>query len=111
MMHARTTTLRRALFASVAALSLVAPAAMAQQFQVSVGFPPFGFIATTPPVYYEGRPHYYYSNRWYYRDGSAWRYYRQDPYYLRNYYGSHHLHGPQRYYYGRGYGQHYYYRR
>jgi hypothetical protein len=107
MMHAFLSSPRRWLYAIVTALTLMAPAAAMAQVEFSVGFPPFGFVATTPPIYYEGRPHYWYHNRWWYRDGDNWRYYREDPYYLRHYWSSHQ---PYRHYYGRGYGRHYYYR-
>src|SRR5580700_6886196 len=46
------------------------------------GAPPAAFVATTAPVYYDGRPAYWYGNRWYYRQGAAWGYYRSEPRYL-----------------------------
>ena len=42
-------------------------------------YPPDAYIATTEPVYYEGRPSYYYGNRWYYRDGGRWNHYEHEP--------------------------------
>jgi hypothetical protein len=42
-------------------------------------YPSAAYIATTPPIYFEGRPSYYYGNRWYYRDGGRWNYYRSEP--------------------------------
>lgn len=42
-------------------------------------YPPDGYIATTEPVYFEGRPAYWYGNRWYYRDGGRWSYYHSEP--------------------------------
>jgi hypothetical protein len=45
-------------------------------------YPPPAFIASTSPVYYQGRPSYYYNNRWYYRSGGGWGYYRNEPTYL-----------------------------
>ena len=50
-------------------------------------YPPPAYIATTSPVYYEGRPAYYYGNRWYYRNGGGWGHYRSEPRYLNQYRG------------------------
>jgi len=47
-------------------------------------YPPPGFVATTNPVYYDGRPAYYYNSRWYFRNGGGWGYYRSEPGYLYN---------------------------
>jgi hypothetical protein len=70
------------------------------------GYPPAGYIATATPVYYQGYPSYYYGGRWYWREGSAWRIYRDEPVYLRDYrtrvtvpiprqsYGRGHYYGP-----------------
>src|ERR1700722_11603847 len=49
--------------------------------------PPPEYIATTEPVYYEGRAAYWYGNRWYSRDGGAWNYYHGEPGYLRDWRG------------------------
>ena len=46
-------------------------------------YPPAAYVASTAPVYYEGRPAYFYGDRWYYRDGGGWGYYRNEPEYLR----------------------------
>src|ERR1700722_14191777 len=63
--------------------------------------PPADFIATSTPVYFEGRPAYWYGNRWYYRDGARWGYYHDEPGYLHDWRG-HHEFAPH--YYGRGHG-------
>ena len=42
-------------------------------------YPPDGYIATTEPVYFEGRPSYWYGNRWYYREGGRWNHYEREP--------------------------------
>lgn len=42
-------------------------------------YPPDAFIATSEPVYWEGRPAYWYGDRWYYRDGGRWSYYQSEP--------------------------------
>jgi hypothetical protein len=42
-------------------------------------YPPDAYIATTEPIYYEGRPTYYYGGRWYYRDGARWAHYNREP--------------------------------
>jgi hypothetical protein len=60
-------------------------------------YPPAEYIATTEPVYYEGRAAYWYGDRWYYRTGNGWDYYRGEPGYLRDYRGRYYGHG----YYGR----------
>jgi hypothetical protein len=46
------------------------------------GYPPDAYIATTEPVYYEGRPTYYYGGRWYFRDGGHWAHYNREPTFL-----------------------------
>ena len=79
----------------VGAMSL-APMAAQAQVEIVVG-PPAAWVATAAPVYYEGRPRYWYGNRWYYREGAAWRYYNEEPVYLREY------HHPYRHYYERHY--------
>ncbi len=45
-------------------------------------YPPPSFIATTAPVYYEGRPAFWYNERWYFRTPTGWAYYRAEPKYL-----------------------------
>lgn len=50
---------------------------------------PVGYVETTaapvadidlyPSTIYEGRTVYYYGDRWYWREGSRWRYFRQEP--------------------------------
>jgi hypothetical protein len=68
--------------------------------QVEVGVePPPEFIATTAPVYFEGRAAYWYGDRWYYRDGGAWRFYHNEPGFLHDWRGHHDY---ARHYYGRG---------
>ena len=42
-------------------------------------YPPDGYIATTAPVYFEGRPMYWYGNRWSYREGGRWYHYDREP--------------------------------
>jgi hypothetical protein len=42
-------------------------------------YPPDGYIATTEPVYFEGRATYWYGDRWYYRDGARWNHYDREP--------------------------------
>ncbi len=42
-------------------------------------YPPDGYVATTEPVYFEGRASYWYGNRWYYRDGGRWGHYDREP--------------------------------
>ena len=83
--------------AVVGALAVTEVPASAQ-ITVTIGVPP-AIVATTPPVYYEGRPAYWYNNRWYYRDAHRrWDYYRNEPPYLR----THRTQYPPRYYhYGR----------
>ena len=42
-------------------------------------YPPDAYVATTEPVYYEGRPLYWYGGRWYYREGGRWAHYTREP--------------------------------
>ena len=42
-------------------------------------YPPDGYIATTEPVYYDGRASYWYGGAWYYRDGGRWGRYDREP--------------------------------
>ncbi len=42
-------------------------------------YPPDGYIATTEPIYYEGRANYWYGGSWYYRDGDHWGHYDREP--------------------------------
>jgi hypothetical protein len=65
-------------------------------------YPPGAFIATASPVYFEGRAAYWYGNRWWYRDGGAWRFYGNEPAYLRSYRAR--VPAPARQYYGRAHG-------
>lgn len=54
--------------------------------QITAGpvyFPPDTFLATAPPVYYDGRANYLYGGQWYYRDGHRWNHYRSEPATLR----------------------------
>src|ERR1039458_8102854 len=79
-------------FALAGALFMATPA----KAQVVVEFPSPEIIATTPPVYYEGRAHYWYNNHWYYRNGRSWARYNDEPGYLHDYRGHH---GYDHYYY------------
>ena len=76
-------------------------AAAPAQAQVVVEFPGPEVIATTPPVYFEGRPAYWWHDHWYYRDGGRWSYYHDEPGYLHDY-RYHHVGGGHVYYEGRG---------
>lgn len=42
-------------------------------------YPPDAFIATTEPIYFEGRPSYWYGGRWHYREGGHWHHYDREP--------------------------------
>ena len=85
----------------VGALTMFLTATPAQaQIRIEVS-PPFWFIATASPVYFDGHATYWYGDHWYYRDGGAWRYYNDEPSHLRDYRG-HHEFGRQ--YYGRAHG-------
>jgi hypothetical protein len=42
-------------------------------------YPPDAYVATTEPVYFEGRPMYWYGNRWSYREGGRWNHYEREP--------------------------------
>ena len=87
-----------ALCAAVIASCLVFSSTAQAQVEIRL-FPPAAFIATSSPVYFEGRASYWYQGRWYYRDGRAWRYYQEEPTHLRE---RRIHHSPPREYYGRG---------
>jgi hypothetical protein len=84
-------TLKKALLTTVASAGLAAATmltpSVADAQEVYVNVVPPQYIAQTEPVYYGGRPHYYYNGYWMYRDGNAWRYYRQEPGYFRDWRG------------------------
>jgi hypothetical protein len=71
--------------------------------QEVVVYPPDEFVATTAPVYFEGRPAYWWRGRWYYRDHASWGYYHDEPRYLHDWRGGH-REGPARQFYGRDHG-------
>ena len=93
--HAIQKALQRAVCGGLLAGCLFATPARAQ-INVEVEFPPADFIATTTPVYFEGRAAYWYNGRWYYRDGRGWGFYRDEPVFLRDWRGHHE---PERRYY------------
>jgi hypothetical protein len=85
----------------LAGMAFAGAAAARAQIQVSVGFPGAEFVATAQPVFFEGHAAYWYGGHWYYRDGRAWRYYRDEPVFLRD----HRMHHePERHFYGRAHG-------
>jgi hypothetical protein len=92
-------TFSTVLFAALTSASLYSAPALAQ-VEVVVEPPP-AFLATAEPVYFEGRAAYWYGGRWFYRDGRAWRNYREEPGYLREWRGHRE---PARQYYGREHG-------
>jgi hypothetical protein len=79
---------------AIAACLASTPAQAEVRIEIS---PPSWYIATSRPVYYEGRPAYWYDNHWYYREGRSWRTYNDEPRYLREHRGR----APERHYYGR----------
>lgn len=74
---------------AITGASLMAAAALTAGCGVEMGasypgiaidaYPPDGYIATTEPVYYEGRANYWYGGSWYYRDGNRWSHYDREP--------------------------------
>jgi hypothetical protein len=83
-----------------AAVAAGSKAALAQ-IEVTIGFPTPEIIATTEPVVFEGHAAYWFGGRWYYRDGNRWRYYRDEPVFLRD----RRMHrAPERHFYGREHG-------
>jgi hypothetical protein len=50
-----------------------------ENYYVEGDYPPADFVATTEPVYFEGRPAYWYRGRWFYRDGARWGSYPREP--------------------------------
>ena len=81
----RTNQLRK----TACALAIVAAAVATAGCGVEMGatypgiametYPPDGYVATTEPVYYEGRATYWYGGNWYYRDGNRWNHYDREP--------------------------------
>jgi hypothetical protein len=63
-------------------------------------YPPDTYIATTAPVYVEGRPAYWWGNHWYYHDGGRWHGWAREPGQLREY--REHRPEPVRQFYERG---------
>jgi hypothetical protein len=88
-------TLKTVLLGMSLAVCLIATHAKAQEVVV---YPPPEFLATTAPVYFEGRPAYWWGGRWYYRNGAAWGFYREEPGFLRDWRGHHEV---VRQFYGR----------
>jgi hypothetical protein len=43
------------------------------------GYPPDDYLATTDPVYFDGRASYWYGGRWNYREGGRWNHYGHEP--------------------------------
>ena len=99
MTRALSTMLKGVLCGGLIAACL-APAPAQAQIEVRI-HPPAWYVATTTPVYYEGRPAYWYRDRWYYRQGRQWRDYREEPSYLR---GHRERQERNRHYYGRNHG-------
>jgi len=80
---------------AIVACLAATPAVAQVRIQIS---PPSWYIATTRPVYYEGRPSYYYGNQWHYRQGRTWHTYREEPRYLRDHRrGQRHQHDRRQY--------------
>jgi hypothetical protein len=79
----KSTSVLAAAFCVAGSLGLARPAEA--QVVVSLPFiapPEPAFVATTPPVYYEGHASYWYHDRWVYRDGRGWHGYDREPAYL-----------------------------
>lgn len=87
MNHRPLVTSRQRLLSALALAICLASGPARAQVEVVVGPPP-AFVATTAPVYFEGRPAYWYGGRWCYREGPRWGYYRAEPAYLRTYRGN-----------------------
>ena len=46
---------------------------------VGYDYPSDAYIATTEPVYFDGRATYWYGGNWYYREGNRWSHYDREP--------------------------------
>lgn len=64
-------------------LGAMVTAALALAGCYDLGYPDPGYVVTSTPYYYEGRPAYWYGNRWVYRDGPRWNAYHREPQPLR----------------------------
>jgi hypothetical protein len=106
MTRTLTTALKSVFCAAAIAACLASPNAQAQ---VEIIFPPAAYIATAAPVYFEGRPAYWWGGRWYYREGRDWRYYHEEPVFLRER-REHERWEPARHYYGRAHWGGYWHR-
>jgi hypothetical protein len=96
MTRALQTLLKGLLMVGTILASLASTPAQAEvRIEIS---PPSWYIATSRPVYYEGRPSYWYNDRWYYRDGRSWRTYNDEPRFLREH---RERRAPERHFYGR----------
>lgn len=42
-------------------------------------YPPDAYIATTEPIYFDGRATYFYGGHWYYRQSGRWFHYDREP--------------------------------
>jgi hypothetical protein len=100
-MNATSTWLRAAALGVMVWGTTAASGCAAEVVAEPTYYPPPGFIATTAPVYYEGRPAYFYNDRWYFRSGGGWGYYRSEPHYL---YNQRTVYGPAAHAYVRGGG-------
>jgi hypothetical protein len=81
-MNATPTWFKAAALAVMVSGTMAASGCSAEILAEPVEYPPQAFVATTAPVYYQGRPAYWYNERWYYRTGGGWGYYRVEPGYL-----------------------------
>jgi hypothetical protein len=46
--------------------------------------PPYEYIASYEPIYYNGWAHYWWGDHWYYHDREAWHRWDREPLFLRN---------------------------
>ena len=96
----RSSTCLKALALGVMVWGTTAAAGCAAEIEAEPAYyPPPGYLASTAPVYYEGRPAWFYNDRWYFRNGPGWSYYRSEPRYL---YNSRVVYGPPAHAYVRG---------
>jgi len=91
------TILKKVACVGLLAACLSSVPARAQDF----GYPPADWLATTTPVYFEGRPAYFWNGHWFYRNGGGWGWYHDEPGYLRDWRGAH-REPERRFYEGRG---------
>jgi len=81
-MNSKSIWLKAAALSVIVSATTAATGCAAEIIAEPAYYPPPAFVASTAPVYFEGRPAYWYNGRWYFRSAGGWGYYRSEPRYL-----------------------------